>query len=679
MTRYVLWLTALAVLAALVPATAQQDTPLPPMTVRAPLMQQLPTIDGAIDEDEWRDALRGLGMVGYETRLAGARKVTWWIGTDGATIFAAVRSELPPVGELLARIEPGGRDPFGVHMDDSIELWLAPNWADDARTPAFQFLGNPLGAYSDSQTDPAAGVGGEPWDGNWQFANSYHDGWWDAEIALPVADLGVEGALQSFRFRLTRNWKQPFEYSSTETAPGGFAQVPSMSQFEIDPGAPRVQILGFDRWLQGEWDLRVGVANPGAAAQQVRVKMQAEAPTTGMATQVGQELLSLDPGAREQVRFERSLTVRDVWTGSLRVTSPDEATVWFAREWRFRTAPPDELWTTAEREKKAVVLYFGYSPYQNRMQTKVDFSGVEQPDAIRQVQVSVWPAEGAAPLTQVTIDRLDGHTAEAIFDVPELLAGTYQVRATLVGERVLEDAAVGEFTREPYEWEHNTLGMSGAVVEPFTPLTVEGRTVRAVLRDHEMSDLGLWQQVTAEGTPLLSGPMQLRATVGGRSVTWEPGAMAFAERGPSQTSARAGFSGGGISADLRSIFDYDGLMTVTLELAGGQDVTVDALDLVVPVRAEEAWLMHAVGGASARTTRARSPTARARSGATRARRATACPTASYPTSGSVGPGAGYAGMPIRTRAGRSARMSARSRSSAWATRSRWCCTSSAGR
>ncbi len=178
--------------------------------------------------------------------------------------------------------------------------------------------------------------------------------------------VGVEGELRSFRFRLTRNWKQPWQYSSTETAPGGFKQVASMSRFEIDPDAPRVQMLGFDGWLDGRWDLQMAVGNPGDAPEAVRVKMHAEAPVTGMAAQVGQELVSLAAGERQEVRFERSLTARDVWTGRMLVTSEDEGTVWFSRRWRFRTEPPEQLWTTVEREKRAVALYFGYSPYRSR-------------------------------------------------------------------------------------------------------------------------------------------------------------------------------------------------------------------------------------------------------------------------------------------------------------------------
>jgi len=65
-------------------------------------------------------------MLAYKTDLATARCVHWWIGTDGKRIYAAVRSELPPQGDLLARVRSDRRDRRELNMDDGIELWLAP-------------------------------------------------------------------------------------------------------------------------------------------------------------------------------------------------------------------------------------------------------------------------------------------------------------------------------------------------------------------------------------------------------------------------------------------------------------------------------------------------------------------------------------------------------------------------
>ena len=150
------------------------------------MMEAAPEIDGAIGEREWADAFRGIGMVEYQTELLVHRRVVWWLGTDGRMIYAAVRSELPPQGELLARIKPDKRDPFGLGMDDGVELWLAPNHADDETGAYFQFVGNPLGAISDTMFDPTQTVPAQPWDGDWLFANSYRDGWWESEIAIAV-------------------------------------------------------------------------------------------------------------------------------------------------------------------------------------------------------------------------------------------------------------------------------------------------------------------------------------------------------------------------------------------------------------------------------------------------------------------------------------------------------------
>ena len=569
------------------------EPPPPPMSIRAPLMQTLPEIDGSIGEDEWRDAFRGVGMIVYQEELCAARKAVWWIGTDGRRVFAAVRSELPSQGELLARTGPVKRDPFGINMDDGVELWLAPNYPSGTGVRYCQFVGNPAGAIADTVFDLRGAA--RPWDGDWAFANGSRDGWWETELAIAVDELLPEGELRSFAFRLTRNWKQPWQYSSTESAPGGFKQVKTMSRFYVDPAAPRVRMIDLDGWLDGKWDVRLGVGNPGERPEKVWVKMRAEAPATGMATQVGQELVDLAAHGRQEVHFERSLTKRDVWTGRLLVGSEDGRQVWFSREWRFRTERPEELWTTAAREKKSVALHFGYSPYRNRIRAKVDYSGVSDPSKVRRVTLEVWAQAGARPVTTARSGELSGSVCELAFDVPALSDGTYEIRCTLEADTLLKDAAVGQFVRERYEWERNTLGISDEVVPPFTPLEVAGDTVKAVFRQHKLNASGLWDQVWSEGVPLLARPMEIRAVVDGEPVEWRTDGLHFTETKSARVQAQAAFGSAGVEAQTHIRFDYDGLMAVDLELAAKPEVTVDRLDLMVPVRDDEAPLMHAAG------------------------------------------------------------------------------------
>jgi len=64
---------------------------------------------------------------------------------------------------------------------------------------------------------------------------------------------------------------------------------------------------------------------------------------------------------------------------------------------------------------------------------------------------------------------------------------------TLAG--VQSAPTVQPFVRHVLPWEHNQLGKSDVVVEPFKPLEVRGQTVSTVLRRHSLSALGLWDQV----------------------------------------------------------------------------------------------------------------------------------------------------------------------------------------
>ena len=69
-------ITALAV-----PASSLAAQP-PSPTVSLPLMQQRPTIDGVIDEDEWKGAVRNVGFVSHSTGRLATRDGVFWIGAD---------------------------------------------------------------------------------------------------------------------------------------------------------------------------------------------------------------------------------------------------------------------------------------------------------------------------------------------------------------------------------------------------------------------------------------------------------------------------------------------------------------------------------------------------------------------------------------------------------------------
>ena len=95
--------------------------------VTMPQMKTAPKIDGVIHEEEWRHAVRSIGFVSHRTGALSSRQGVFWLGSDGANVYIAAKTEAPPDGRILTRAVPDGdRDLWAAFLDDSLELVLDP-------------------------------------------------------------------------------------------------------------------------------------------------------------------------------------------------------------------------------------------------------------------------------------------------------------------------------------------------------------------------------------------------------------------------------------------------------------------------------------------------------------------------------------------------------------------------
>ena len=178
--------------------------------------------------------------------------------------------------------------------------------------------------------------------------------------------------------------------------------------------------------------------------------------------------------------------------------------------------------------------------------------------------------------------------------VPDLPVGDYTLVLTLTGgaEPVIEERGI---RRDRPEWEGNRLGRDDVVIPPFTPLVVEadGGAVRSVLRRHVHGQAGLWDQVLSQDRELLAGPVRLEVSQGGKLHTAGGEPARISEATPTRVRGEAAWTAGPLAGTTRFAYDYDGLETITLELAP-TETEIDRVQLVIPLRASEAWLMHPV-------------------------------------------------------------------------------------
>ncbi|MBI5834414.1 MAG: hypothetical protein HZB16_19120 [Armatimonadetes bacterium] len=557
---------------------------------RLPLMSAAPRVDGQVDGAEWAGAMRFDGLVWNGTLER--RRAAAWVGATSDTLFLALRSQLPAEGVLLATVD---RDSLKVVYDDALEVWVDPSPGSD-HGRAYQMLANPLGRRGFNFLPRGNVAARADWQADWPFAQRSADGWWSAEVAIPIASIepGRKATDGAWGINLCRDWKPDWAWSCL----AGGAYAPS-TRFVFDPAAPLVgQEQSGDAQL-GEIDQTLTLSNPGAMPIDVMADLLITRDV--MPELHEQRRLTLAPGARERLAVKTTDGSTNRFELKAKVTSADGARVYFEREYGWRRGPAWR-WTTVTKSAPPVDFQFAYYPYANHLRAEVDLTNLPT-DAKPEQAVLTVRATGGAMVKQIAFDKLVGGKQAQSVDLPPL-SGRYELALSLRGAKVPAGEVVKPLERTVYEWEHTPLGRSRKVYPPFEPLTYaeRTRTLHTVLRDHRLGGSGLLDQVTATGAPLLAEAMRFDLTYDGKKLGAMTGQSTFAPGGRAEDrmvidGAFRPTQGGVPAFRYRTTWDVDGMMRYDLTLPATAGKSIDALDLVIPLDDKAAPLMHAMGDA----------------------------------------------------------------------------------
>jgi len=251
-----------------------------------------------------------------------------------------------------------------------------------------------------------------------------------------------------------------------------------------------------------------------------------------------------------------------------------------------RVTEPADLF----KEPDGLELRFGYFPSASRIRLLV----LHTPDVFTR-----WEARLSKSPSNVFLRQWDGPLpspkAGVTLDIPALGEGTYLLAVTMVSKDGQRREIHRTFERKRFPWEDNADGRDRVIVSPFTPLQVdeEGRTMSCVLRRHELGGTGLWDQVFSQQRPLLAARMRLEIEAAGKTHIAEGDKLDFSEKAADRVRGHAAWTAGSVQGRTDFDFDYDGMAKIALYLAPG-DVQVDSMQLVIPMRTDEALLMHTV-------------------------------------------------------------------------------------
>ncbi|NQU40105.1 MAG: hypothetical protein HQ523_09145 [Lentisphaerae bacterium] len=159
-----------------------------------PRMATAPVVDGRETSNEWDGAtlVTGFSRYGGEAPPLDWRQTRVWVGFDDTQFYLAMESPNYPEGVPLRSIKT--RRDGGFFGDDVFELLLDPYNGDHRGSqPFYYIIANSCGVIClDSRTMPGLGQNETTWNSSLEMANRVNDATWRLEMAIPLADLGIE-------------------------------------------------------------------------------------------------------------------------------------------------------------------------------------------------------------------------------------------------------------------------------------------------------------------------------------------------------------------------------------------------------------------------------------------------------------------------------------------------------
>ena len=559
---------------------------------RVPLMLRPPSIDGFVGPEEWAVSA-GFDGFQFEGSLR-QRRARGFVGATKDALYVAIVSRLPDEGALVSAVTT---DSLKAVYDDSVEVYVSPDPRSERRV-TYQFLVNSLGKGG-YNIHLLGGASEEPsWRGGWEQAHGFHEGWWHFECRIPVSSMSVAPGRSAtdglWGVNLTRNWKEPWEWSSLT---GGYADPLAVFKFVAEP-APAVAYEASSDPFLTNFDSVLRLANP--SSRELGLRASLELVRNRMPTLSEERALRLPPGGKTQLVLhvpEDNATTRFELAAS--VASEDGKIVYYERKTAWPRGRPLRWVAGKKTPLPPLDFRFAYYPYLSSMRIEADVTGLPRDARLSRVVATVRKKLGATvKVVEFAGAEFKEGRLERSFDLPGL-EGEYEIALKAEGEGVPEGEVVKGFERKRFPWEHTNLGTSKTVYPPFEPIRLKGNRLRTVLREHVLNGLGLWDQVEASSShtgvtrPILESPMRYVARIDGRPCEVRPARLRVISSAPHEVRAEGGFEAGPLKALAKTTWDYDGTVRVDLTLHPMGGSTLDALDLEIPFREDAATMIHA--------------------------------------------------------------------------------------
>jgi len=609
-----------------------------------PRMSRPPTIDGTIGADEWREAVKVMGVVWTSTLNYRDRPVSFWVAWDPQHLYIAARSDILP-GHRLYRSK---REKYtaGVVFDDSYELGVFLH--DRNKLPGqvssfLKFVINSLGSGEYMKLYPSIGQNLFNWRPDMAIANRIHQEggkqWWDMELAADLADLEMpveHKAGDRMDILLAAPLKNPdWQWLDVPSASGHLEHY-GFPRTILTADKPYVQVEELSGLHDERLSLKSVIYNPSdkpvtvkAAASIVHGKM-GRARDRGLpenAKPVVQEEQTLTIPAKGSARFD----VANAFPG-LAYPKPDGkepgGLSWYGYSVTLGGEPvytyhlafqgTDKSYLAARPRPNILECEANWNPVRGLLFLSADTLDAPLPSGGKAAGAEYEIAKDGKVVKQGRLGHFVYYKYEDLVELPDVQPGEYQVKVSLVdaaGKRLLTrndiKLAKKDEAKEFAKWWGNKLGDTEKVLAPFEPLRVSGggpfgggTKIACARRVYHLDSLGLPRQIESNGGEVLAGPARIIVKAAGKVhiVPTRRNVKIVGGTSPSRDGAwRVEFEGSpsraaGIVFTAKGSIEQDGLVELELTYAPEKEpVEIEELSIGWPLDDTDGLHMSCVG------------------------------------------------------------------------------------
>ncbi len=620
-------LTALILTAALAHGAADEYG-LPPEQMpqlQIPRLSKPPMIDGAINPEEWKEAVAVSGVGAFPKHTLIPRPTTFFLGWDEGHLYFAARAYLRP--GYKPNVPAGRSQGLAYVWDDGMELGWWPmgrNVPADKKKDSFKHFLNCLGFVGDCSRN-SLGQQFKNWNPQFEVKTRITapgtapngGSWWELELRATPKDFELVGNHQA-----GDQWRLMLAFNHLPNTRWNQSRIPCIGPF-LDPfGYTLATLVEHQPSVQMTMDSLQNLATDGTAsmvlkahnptAQPVSLDVNVEVTRGDAAALKKTQTLTVQPGKTAEFALNEKAPA-GVKNGVLNITVTRSTGSGQAQggDEIFRYGIPYEvgfmsalLAPAAQPDPTKFNFSAQFNPVRSWLLVKGDTYYLPDPSKARELRYRVVQEADGKPVTEgVITEQNSEYFMRKLIELPPLKPGKYVVTATMSIEGAPDRGPMTativkkDEAKEFPAWWGKKFGDVERVLPPYTGVKRQGDTVSVVLRDYQLSALGLPVSIMAKDGRVSAAPARLVVVMDGKEHTAPLGKPTFTRT----TDWRIEFEGktqvAGLDVTAKGWVEQDGLVYVDLTYQGanGKAVKIDALRIEYPLAEGDADALVCIG------------------------------------------------------------------------------------